>query len=340
MSSNSHMQVDEQRGARRMKSEHEDASIPAAITDTGCERELNEDRYAVIECDLGVAWIVCDGMGGATGGELAAQLVIDSVRRELAKHQELSPEAAIRNALLEANRVIVLRRQNPAFSSMGTTAVALLFSGAEVALANVGDSRAYLIREGAIQQLTVDHTLVQQLVEKGEISSEEALGHPDAHILTRCLGAEPGLEVDVRKLWVWTIQPGEACDTLLLCSDGLYSLVAEMEIAHAVATNSPQAACVKLVELAKARGGYDNITLSVIPLAGQLRVAPPSNSQKVRKPAVQRSDRVGGIDVRSSRPPRVAGQLRGLSNHLFFSVLLASFVTALTAMGFLVVNFF
>ncbi len=337
MSSVSHMHVDEHQGQAGMKSEHEDATIPAAITDTGCERDLNEDRYAVIECALGVAWILCDGMGGATGGELAAQLVIDAVKRDLSKQQPMPPEVALRNALIEANRVIVLRRQNQAFASMGTTAVALLFSGAEVAVANVGDSRAYLIRDGAIQQLTVDHTLVQQLVERGEIGPEEALGHPDAHILTRCIGAEPGLEVDVRKLWVWSTKSGEVNDTVLLCSDGLYSLVAEMEISQIVSTHSPQAACVKLVELAKARGGYDNITVSIIPLAGQLRVSPPPAAQKTRKPSVKRAP--GSVVAKAPKAPAESAG-RGLGKHLAISVVVSGVVGVVTAAGFLVKHFF
>jgi protein phosphatase len=247
--------------------------IPAAITDTGCERDLNEDRYAVIESRAGVAWIVCDGMGGATGGELAAQLAIDAVRRDLDKHGHVPVEMALKNAVIEANRVIVLRRQNQAFSQMGTTMVAVMFNGPEVAIANVGDSRAYLVRGGEIQGLTVDHTYVQQLVERGEIQPEEALSHPQAHILTRCIGAEPGIEVDVRKLWIWPPEGGR-CDVLLLCSDGLYSLVSEAEIAQIISMFEPQVACVRLVELAKARGGYDNITVAVVPLEGEIRADP------------------------------------------------------------------
>lgn len=248
--------------------------IPAAITDTGCERDLNEDRYSVIESRAGVAWLVCDGMGGTTGGELAAQLAIDAVRRDLDKHGHVPVEMALKNAVIEANRVIVLRRQNQAFSQMGTTMVAVMLNGPEVAIANVGDSRAYLVRGGQIQGLTVDHTYVQQLVERGEIQPEEALSHPQAHILTRCIGAEPGIEVDVRKLWLWPAE-GRRRDVLLLCSDGLYSLVSEAEIAQVVTMFEPQGACVKLVELAKARGGYDNITVAIIPLEGEVRADPP-----------------------------------------------------------------
>src|SRR3954469_10788979 len=99
-----------------------DALVPAAVTDTGCERELNEDRYAVIECPSGMAWLVCDGMGGVSGGELAAQIAIDAIRRDLLNYPPRDPEVALRSAVNESNRVIVLRRQNQAFSQMGTTA--------------------------------------------------------------------------------------------------------------------------------------------------------------------------------------------------------------------------
>jgi protein phosphatase len=333
-----HLEEQEQQDQRERKSSgilSEDATIPAAITDTGCERDLNEDRYAVIECAVGVAWIVCDGMGGATGGELAAQLVIDAVKRDLLNQPSMPPEVALRNALLEANRVIVLRRQNPSFASMGTTAVALLFSGAEVAVGNIGDSRAYLIREGAIQQLTVDHTFVQQLVERGEIRPEEALGHPNAHILTRCLGAEPGLEVDIQKFWVWSVKPGEATDTLLLCSDGLYSLVADLEVAHIVSMYTPQVACVKLVELAKARGGYDNITVSIIPLVGQMRASAPPSAQTVRRDSARRLT----LSALGKRMGRGTGQIkrRRVGRSLITAV---AFGAVCTAVALIVRSFF
>ena len=262
-------------------------NVPAAITDTGCERELNEDRYAVIESASGLAWLVCDGMGGQSGGELAAQLAIDAIRRDLENLPGREPEVALKNALVEANRVIVLRRQNQAFADMGTTIVGALFNGPEVVIGHVGDSRAYLVRDSAIQPLTTDHTYVQQLVDAGQIAPDEALSHPKAHILTRCIGAEPNLEVDMDKFWLWDIADDEPRDYLVLCSDGLYSLVSEGEIANALVSESPQHACVKMVELAKARGGYDNITLAIIPLQGQLRKEPPTGYEK--KIAKQRS---------------------------------------------------
>lgn len=266
--------------------------VPAAITDTGCERELNEDRYAVIESASGTAWIVCDGMGGASGGELAAQLAIDAMRRDLENCPRPDPDSALRSAILEANRVIVLRRQNQAFAGMGTTVVAALFSESEVVLSYVGDSRAYLVRDRAIQLLTTDHTYVQKLVERGEIRHEDALTHPQAHILTKAIGSEPGLEVDQLRFWVWPLAPEENTDYLMLCTDGLYSLVTEGEIANLVSEYSPQRAAVNLIELAKSRGGYDNITVVIIPLHGQLhREAPVGYQRKIRnvKPNINNS---------------------------------------------------
>lgn len=245
-----------------------DHRLPAAVTDTGCERDLNEDRYAVVESPSGTAWLVCDGMGGQAGGELAAQLAIDAIRRDLESQAPRRPLDALHTAIIEANRIIVLRRQNQAFVNMGTTVVAALFWGKEVVLGNAGDSRAYLVRDNAIQQLTIDHTYVQQLVDSGQIRAEDALSHPQAHILTRCLGSEPGLQIDMQRFWI--DDEGSDDDILILCSDGLYSMVGESEIAELVTERTPEQACSALVDLAKERGGFDNITLAVIPLGGQL----------------------------------------------------------------------
>ena len=249
---------------------------PAAITDAGCERELNEDRYAVVESASGLAWLVCDGMGGTAGGELAAQLALEAIRRDLELGPVRPPEEALKSAILQANRVIVLRRQNPAFGQMGTTVVSALFSGPEVVIGHAGDSRAYLIRGSEIEQLTTDHTFVQELVDRGKINPEDALNHPDAHILTRCIGSEPGLMVDAERFWIWDLRSEEQTDMLLLCTDGLYSHLTDKEIARYASENTPQDACAKLVEKAKARGGYDNITVAVIPLGGKLRREPPA----------------------------------------------------------------
>ena len=255
--------------------------VPAAITDIGCEREINEDRYSVIDSPAGRAWICCDGMGGCLGGELAAQLAIDAIRRMLESSDYADAEQALSAAIDEANRIIVLRRQNPAFSSMGTTVVATLIADDEVVISHAGDSRAYLVRDGNIQQLTVDHTYVQDLVERGSITAEEAMSHPQSHVLTKCLGAEPRLGLECQQLWIWETEENQREDLLVLCTDGLYSLVSDQEIADQVWNNSPQDACVNLVELARARGGFDNITLTVLPMGGILKDEQDHSRKKV-----------------------------------------------------------
>lgn len=266
--------------------QEKDASVPAAISDIGCERELNEDRYAVIDSAVGRAWVVCDGMGGVSGGDLAAQLAIDAIRRNLSSVSDEELAEALSTAIQEANRVIVLRRQNPPFDKMGTTVAAVMIQRDEVVLATAGDSRVYLARNGEVKQLSVDHTYVQDLVDRGSIAAEDALSHPQAHVLTRCLGAEPRLELDMSRHWIWPVADSEPEDLLILCSDGLYSLVSDAEIGATVQQFSPQESCVQLVELAKQRGGFDNITVAILPIGGILRDTPPEKRRVVSQKQV------------------------------------------------------
>jgi protein phosphatase len=290
--------------ASGLHNRQEDNSIPAAVTDIGCERDINEDRYAVIDSPVGRAWVVCDGMGGALGGELAAQLAIDAIRRKLEAANSSNIAELLSVSIEEANRVIVLRRQNPAFSAMGTTVVAALIQGDQISLTHAGDSRAYLVRGPQIQQLTVDHTYVQELVERGAIGADEALSHPQAHVLTKCLGAEPRLDLQTQQYWIWDTPPGEEEDKLVLCSDGLYSLVPDQEIAQMVTRNAPQESCMQLVDLAKKRGGFDNITVTILPLGGQLReespppkvtarVKPTASSASLKQPKPRKKMSIG-----------------------------------------------
>lgn len=244
-------------------------SLPVAVTDIGCEREINEDRYAGFKVTGGYVWIVCDGMGGAVGGELAAQLALDTIKRSLESHPDEVNIEILTQAIQEANRVIVLRRQNPAFSGMGTTIVAALVNDEGVFVTHVGDSRAYVVSTNRIEQLMKDHTYVQELVEKGMITEEEALNHPQSHVLTRCLGAEPRARVDINCYSVISSNNTDR-EYLLLCSDGLYSLVSEDEIHEIILSQPLEEASMNLVELARDRGGYDNITLAIVPLSGIL----------------------------------------------------------------------
>ncbi len=315
----------------------EDPLVPAAITDAGCERDLNEDRYAVIESPSGLAWVVLDGMGGVTGGDLAAQLALDAMRRDLETLPARSPEEALRSCVLEANRIIVLRRQNPAFSQMGTTVVSVLFALPEVVIGHAGDSRAYLIRENAIQQLTTDHTYVQELVNKGQLSQQEALSHPDAHILTRCIGSEPGLAIDLQRYWIWSSEKGESQDVLLLCTDGLYSQVSDSEIAQTVSNNSPQRACAKLVQLVKERGGYDNITLTIIPLGGRLKEqAPPNYVEEKKQQATRKEFRAQA--QRQEKKTRSGWRVGKLIRDILIAGTLTAMAVLLTTLVFFLVN--
>lgn len=242
--------------------------LPAAITDTGLERDLNEDRYCVLETKLGIFWAVFDGLGGAAGGEVAAQIAMDAFLREVSSAGENeNPEQVLISAVREANRVIILRRQNPTYSNMGTTIVAALITPEKLYIANVGDSRAYLLKENELTQLTIDHTLVQMYVDQGKMNPEDALRHPESHVLTKCLGSDHRLIPDT---FVYSIYRNSGFDTLVLCTDGLYSLVSESEICKITKELSPQAAVLKLVELAKNRGGFDNITVAIIPLPGKV----------------------------------------------------------------------
>lgn len=248
--------------------DEENILLPAAITDTGYERDLNEDRYFVLETKLGIFWGVLDGLGGMAGGEVAAQVAMDAFLREVSDASENDdPEELLIRATREANRVIILRRQNPNFSGMGTTLVAALITPNRLYVANVGDSRAYIVKDGEISQITVDHTLVQQYVDMGKLSPSEALSHPESHVLTKCLGSDHKLVPD---LFTFGIYKNSLCDTLVLCTDGLYSMVSESELVEIIRSNSPQTAAIKLVELAKHRGGFDNITVAVIPLPGRV----------------------------------------------------------------------
>lgn len=255
----------------------------ASVSDVGLEREVNEDRVSVIESRSGTAWALLDGMGGVAGGEFAAQLALDAMKRFIESHECADPGLVLQGAIDEGNRAVVLRRQNQKFLSMGTTVVATMIDGIEIVISHVGDSRAYCVHDGRITQLTVDDTVVQRMVDAGEIKKEEALSHPDAHLLTHCLGTKVELPIPVQRLWRLPVFAGQDSDTLLLCSDGLYGLVSDAEIASMVTVLPPEEASQKLVELANSRGGFDNISVMIIPIDGVVSREPPADWEKVMK---------------------------------------------------------
>jgi len=232
----------------------------AARTDVGRKRRANEDRYALAP-DRGL-FLVADGMGGHTAGQVASELAAEAAVGALSALEgaDLKLSERLRHAVAAANRsIFASSRARPELAGMGTTLVALLAGGGRVALAHVGDSRAYLIRGGRIRQLTDDHSLVAELVRRREISESDARGHPHRHVLTRALGVRRSVEADLAEL-----TPASG-DLFVLCSDGLTGHVDDAEIARRAASGPDlERVCDELVELANSRGGEDNITVVLV----------------------------------------------------------------------------
>jgi PPM family protein phosphatase len=232
--------------------------IAAGVTDTGQVRPANEDAYLVGESVFAVA----DGMGGHLAGEVASATALEPIEELDGK---VFPDAskavsALRDAVVAANdRVSRMAADEPSYRGMGTTLTATMIEGRRVHIAHVGDSRAYLLRGGHFSQLTDDHTLVQHLVDEGQITREEAATHPQRSIITRAIGVSREVDVDSMSI---DLEPG---DQLLLCSDGLTGVV-EDEVIEAELTPDvePQEAIDRLVERANAAGGPDNITIVVL----------------------------------------------------------------------------
>ena len=246
----------------------------AGVTDTGRRRRRNEDSY-VCEPPL---FAVADGMGGAQAGEVASRLAA-AVLQE-AGGEQLS-RGAIAELIQEANRRVFQRsNEDAAASGMGTTlTVALIESSDTVAIGHVGDSRAYRVRDGRLEQLTEDHSLVGEMMRSGKLSAEEAEAHPQRSVITRALGTEPDVDVDT---FAVETQPG---DVFLLCSDGLTTMVPDREILSLLDASGGdlERAARRLVEAANRSGGEDNITVVVF------EIAETDAEQTVRLPAAAAS---------------------------------------------------
>jgi PPM family protein phosphatase len=221
-------------------------------TDTGRKRRRNEDTY-VVEPPL---FAIADGMGGAQAGELASSLAAGAVREDEAAAG--SGERRVAGLIQEANRRVYERSsQDAAASGMGTTMTVAFVGEANVAFGHVGDSRAYLIRDGKLEQLTEDHSLVAELVRSGKLSPEEAETHPQRSVITRALGTDPDVDVDT-----FSIETGPG-DLFMLCSDGLTSMVEDDVILRTIEKNRDnlQTAAKALIRAANKGGGEDNITV-------------------------------------------------------------------------------
>ena len=243
----------------------------AARTDVGMKREHNEDSFLVNQ-DLGL-YVVCDGMGGHAGGETASRLAVQTIEKELISARLRAedpfaakaplPESPLAGALREAVEgacaaVFRTSRANPELAGMGTTCISLLVHDDHAILGHVGDSRAYLVRDGQVWQLSEDHSLVNEQVRAGLLTEEEAKHSRLKNIITRSVGFEEDVLVDV--VGVET----RAGDKFLLCSDGLSNLIDREEIRDALVQSELAQVPEMLIQLANSRGGDDNITVIAV----------------------------------------------------------------------------
>ncbi|MCB0363779.1 MAG: Stp1/IreP family PP2C-type Ser/Thr phosphatase [Bdellovibrionaceae bacterium] len=233
-----------------------------AKTDVGLKRDINQDTI-LVDPELNL-FIVADGMGGHKGGEVASALAVETVqeviRTKLQSKGRLNPKDAILEAYRESSTRIHAKStlENPELMGMGTTMVLIFGHGNKLYIGNVGDSRAYLYRDPYLWQLTEDHSLINEQVKAGVISEEDAPHVIGRNVITRSVGYERDVIVDVL---VRDFQPGEQ---YLLCSDGLSSLVADQKVAEIFKTSEPQEVVLRCIDKAKAAGGDDNVSVVLV----------------------------------------------------------------------------
>src|SRR6201996_3785616 len=256
-------------------------------TDTGRQRRANEDSLLA----RAPLFVVADGMGGAQAGEVASRLAVESF--EPGVQDASQPEAALAALAPPANaRIYELSHSNAEQAGMGTTLTAVYVGEREIAIAHVGDSRAYRLREGELLRLTEDHSLVDELLRQGRLTPEEAVEHPQRSVITRALGPEGTVEVDTRS---YTARDG---DVYLLCSDGLTTMLAEQQLASILTAHATlREAGEALIAAANEAGGRDNITVVLLrveelgvdaaPMTEEAPAAQPPLEQASRAPAAQ-----------------------------------------------------
>jgi serine/threonine protein phosphatase PrpC len=274
----------------------------AAFSHPGSRRRDNEDRYGVSAFVLDDASrtpallaVLADGIGGHRAGEVAAEIAVETISRIVAGSDGAQPVQTLQQAIVSASQLVYTRAEaDPDLAGMGSTVACAWVIGMRLFTASVGDSRIYLVREGAIQQVTVDHTWVQEALEHGQLTPEQARLHPNAHVIRRYLGSSQEVVPDTRMRLHTNesdaharanqgimLQPG---DLLLLCSDGLTDLVSDREILSSVMTRSLKDAIDELVLLANRRGGHDNITIVTlrVPVVEKLTIPIVKRRQRSR----------------------------------------------------------
>ena len=272
----------------------------AHASNTGRVRTRNEDRSLAAPPLLAVA----DGMGGAKAGEVAAEITVEAI----AAIGDAPTVEALRDSLVDANhRIRAVAQDDPARAGMGTTVTAALLDGGGTTLMHVGDSRAYLLRDARLRQITDDHSIVAEMVRQGQISPDEAARHPSRNIITRALGAEPDLQIDEVRV---DLLPG---DVLLLCTDGLTSLVDDAQIEEAAAGAPTLAdAAAALIDAALERGGTDNITVVLARIGGRgdgaaeaMGALPAVGAEDTGTTRALRIGPPPAVDPKPARTPRV-----------------------------------
>jgi protein phosphatase len=235
----------------------------AARTDVGMIRSGNEDNFTVDVTEARGIFIVADGMGGHAAGEVASEMAVQIVQRELAPTDDLDGEGIVKlvaGALRKANRAIHDRTLTEVDKQgMGTTASVLLLTGTRYIIGQIGDSRVYLLRDGQFSQITKDHSYVQEQVDAGFLTPEQARYHPYSNVITRCVGASSEVEPDIYR--------GEARvgDLYLVASDGLTGMVDDRRLAQLLASRAePDRKVQSLIAEANGRGGLDNITAIIV----------------------------------------------------------------------------
>lgn len=236
------------------------------ITEAGMVRSQNQDYYSVLK--LGrehLLAIVCDGMGGARSGNIASKLAVDVFTGEIQRTFRSSMkqekiDSILTNALSLANKTVYEQSLiSEEYKGMGTTLVAALFQKDQVTVVNVGDSRAYLFNEDGVSSITTDHSLVEMMVQRGELSREAAKFHPGKNLITRAVGTEASVDCD---LFHHQLNKG---DSVLLCSDGLSNLMSDQEILFEVVHGVNKSdCCQRLMNIANFRGSPDNVTIALV----------------------------------------------------------------------------
>ena len=285
-----------------MKSAERSHLFVAAASHPGITGKNNEDRYSVSAYRLddgadqpSLFAVVADGIGGHRGGEVAAELAVESISRAIAGSDGAHPEQTMQTAIIAASESIFRQsEQEINLRGMGSTCACVWVIADRLYIANVGDTRIYLVRGGLIRQLTTDHTWIQEAIDQGMLTPEQAKNHPNTHIIRRYLGSrlpvEPNLRIrpEVNALLNpfqrergLLLQQG---DRILLCSDGLTDLVEDSEILNAFQSQPIQTALEVLVRLANQRGGHDNITLVALEVPDGYIAEPPLNTRRRRIP--------------------------------------------------------